>query len=472
MAGAAVEPPPSPRELPPIPETRAVRYEIVEGATCETFCADLTRIASHGFNTVIVSAFRHGRALFPCESLQRMGMSPARRWFRNRDPFGEVLRLADRLGLRVLGHVEALNVGSARDGGPGPILRRRPDWCLRRRSRRLVLTGADEHRYFLDPSNRDARRLIGDVFYELAERYPVGGIYFNDLRYPRGLADLDQGRFVRDVPAFIESKGATIGRDALSFATRSSSSRELFLELQAWRNEQLNEVLHYLHCRLERANNRLWIVTQAVGPYDAAVSRESLQGDWGVWLTRQYVDGAAPLCHAETVQAFEAALRADAAWIPDDRALYPLIEPQDLESGAGRIAACRRLGLAGFIFRSFHRLQDAHWTRLKELMERPARPTEDQPYANARRALAECQRLLARRVELAELFRDVLKVLPEQPGPRGKVLNPNLSESIANNLRAVERAVADGSLELAPDERDAARWIAVARRCLALALRH
>lgn len=475
--------PHDPRGLPPLPETRALRYEIMESATARTFDEDLAKIAAHGFNTVIVSAFRRGQALFRCAAMEASRMATRLRAFRDRDPLAELIHAADALGLSVLGHAEILNVGSAEDGRPSPILKRRPDWRLRRGSKRQAVEGLDKHRYFLNPAEEEARRLIGDVLYELAERYAVAGVYINDLRYPRGLTSPAQSLLARDVDAFVRSKGGAIGHDAVLFASggasggasagapSDASAQPLFQELQTWRNEQLNELLRYLHCRLERANARVWIVSQAVGPYDGQQLRTQLQGDWGLWLSQQYLDGAAPRYRFDTDREFEAALRADLQWLPEDRALYPLLDAAELQAGA-RIGICRRLPLAGVIIRFFHTLQDMDWELLGELFRRPARPTEERPYLAALSALAECRRLLSGRPELADFFADLLRILPAQPGPRGQALEPGLLGSAMGNLRSLESKMGDGSIPLEESEQPVHRWVGVARRCLALSLRH
>ena len=455
-------------EGPLIPETRGVRYRISERATPETIAADFAKIARHGLNTVIISVFAEGHTFFPCESLRRAKMPAIHPAFRKRDPLAEALIAAKDAGLRVLGHVEALHVGFDGSFRGGPILRRHPHWMMRRRFRRAVPEGNDARRCFLDPTILEARRLLGDIFTELLEGYPVSGVYLNDLRYPRGLSKPEAARFGRDLEAFLESKGLAVTRGAMTFA----EDAPMFQEWQEWRNEQLNELLRYLHCRLERASSRVWIVSQAVGPYHPETFRKELQGDWGMWLSQQYVDAVAPLYKGLAPGEFRRAVGDDLGRLSDDRVLYPLLDPEDLRDGAPRMRILREMPPAGVIFRTFENFTDDDWKVLKEFFSRPARPVEENPYRSVLWALGECRRILSAKPDLVEFFNDLIKVLPAEPGRRGQVLEPKLASSIAGNLRSFEKGMTEGRIELSEAERPAARWLGVARRALALALRH
>ncbi|MCX7049733.1 MAG: family 10 glycosylhydrolase [Candidatus Sumerlaeota bacterium] len=458
------------RDLPPVSETRAVRYEIARDATAAVLEEDLTKIAQCGFNTVIVSAFRHGHAFFPSESLKKWGFAPIHPAFRKRDPLSVIFRVADRLGLNVLGHAELLNVGSDTDKSGGHIVRRKPEWMILRRA--LRGEGLDEHRLFLDPGNEKARRLIGDVLYELVEKYPVSGIYLNDLRYPRSLARPENNKYARDLDAFLQQSKTKEKRDALIQPAGDAPPSELFQELLTWRAERLSDFLRYLHCRLERANARIWIVTQAVGPFNPNDIYQRFQGDWETWVSQQYVDGAAPAYRSASPADFRAALSADMMWMPDDRALYPLLEAEDLRDGGERVEICRESSLDGVIFHSFRQLEPKDWETLSKLFRRPARPAEEKPYLGARWALGECKRLLSGRPDIADFFGDLLKVLPAEPGPRARILDPKMVSSVMGNLLSIQRKIAEGAIPLDAEQRQTHSWIGVARRRLALALRH
>jgi len=455
-------------DVPAIPETRAVRYRIRETATPGRLAEDVSKLAEHGFNTVIVSVFAQGHAFFPCPSLGKEKMAAIHPAFRRRDPLGEILEIAGEHGLRVLGHVEALHVGLEDAPSRGPILRRRPRWAVRRRPRRKEWEQPDGRRSFLNPANPEARRLLGDILYDLIERYPIEGVYLNDLRYPRGLSSPDQSRRALDLDDFLRSLDGGQRRPSVSFDANSPE----FRQWQVWRNDRLNELLRYLHCRLERANAHVWIVSQAVGPYDGEAFRDDLQGDWGTWLSQQYLDGVAPAYRDQSPEIFRKSLEADLAHVPDDRVLYPLLEASDVRGDAGRLEVCRRLPLAGFIFRSFDDFEERDWPLAARAFQRAARPAEYAPYYGAQAAIRECRRLLDRHGDLSEFFGDIARVLPQTPGPRGRVLGSRLARQVVANLRGLERRIAEGDIRLDEDERAVSRWLSLARKCLLLALRY
>lgn len=446
-------------DAPIVPETRAVRYRIKPTSTAESINEDFSRLAAHGFNTVIITAFAQGRTLFPCPALADAGIAAIHPAFRRRDPLAEALAAADETGLRTLAHAEVLHVGTEGVTGKGPILKRHPRWTVRRFGWRRSLEGPDAKRRFICPSVPAARRLLGDIFYQLVERYPVRGLFLNELRYPRELISPERNHRARDLEAFLKS------RDPDRPTVKYEAGDPAFRAWQEWRNEQLNDLLYYLHCRLECASSRLWIVSQAVGPYDQEAFRGGLQGDWGEWLRRRYINAVAPSYRHEQGEAFRAALSEDIASIPPNGALYPLLDATDLRGGAERLRMCREQAVAGFVFRDFHAFEDRDWSIVRELFEQPALPTEERPRQSARWALGECRRILQAQPDLADLFADIVRVLPMKIEEDDET-DERLSQSIIENLRGLEERMESGDIPLADEERTAIRWLNLARRCL------
>ncbi len=463
----------NPADWPPMPETRAIRYGIRQNATPQSIRADLNRLARCGFNTVIVSAFRHGYTAYPSEAMARAGLPAIHPAFRKRDMLSELFKRAETLGLSIWGRIELLNVGSDLLTGQGPILNRYPEWTLRKRPWFSKLVGDDRERYFLNPAHPAARRLIGDVAHELTERYPFVGIYLNDLRYPRSLNQPTANRQARDLNAFAEQMEPPISPDRIKtmlHGKQDDETKALLEQLAAWRSQQLDETLRYLHCRMTRGCSRIWLVSQAVGAYDVEEAQNNLQGDWVRWLTQQYLDGATPYYKGMSDEDFERALSADVAAIPDDRALYPLLDKTDLTGESKRIDIIRSLPIYGFVFRSFHSLEDEEWALLGKALRRPAKPIEISPYQSARLALEESIRILTKQSDISAFFTDLLKLIPAN-GDRVDRLSGAQTRSIGKNLINIERKIADGEIRLENEDRRAVRWMALARKCLLLGRR-
>lgn len=314
------------------------------------------------------------------------------------------------------------------------------------------------NRYFLDPSNLSARRLVGDLTFEMVERYPVTGVYLNDLRYPRPLTEPGSNRLARDLEAFRKE------------TSEDPETDDGFRKLLAWRNEQLNDTLHYLRCRLGRGNQRTWIVSQAVGPYDSEEAPAGIQGDWGRWLSQQYLDGAAPSYRGMSDEEFYDALEWDIAMAPLDRAIYPLVDKGFLRDSTERPVIVRQLPLAGLVFRSFHRLEDEDWKRIQRLFERPAVPLAKSPYGSARLALAESARLMSSNQGICEFFSDLLKLVPVADD-RNARLSDRQTNSINQNLENVARKIEEGEIRSGVGEEYALRWIRLVRQCLSMGRR-
>ena len=478
MAESRPAPAPSaPAEAEPapaaIPETRALRYGLRKDVPSGQILRDLTRIAQCGFNTIIVSAFRQGYTCYHSQAMVRRRAPAIHPAFRRADPMRDVFRFAPALGLSVMAHVEMLNVGSDLIAGIGPLLRKHPRWALRKRRFFERFEGPDRKRYFLDPSLDETRRFLGDIAHELVETYPLQGLYLNDLRYPRDMTDPVFGRRTRDLERYGRNDGLSAeAEERLEAARQALTEPDPFYDLILWRNEQLNETLRYVHCRAERANPQVWIISQASGPSQENRPEErGLQGDWGFWITRQYVDGVAPLYKTDSDEAFVEMLKADAAIIPTDRGLYPLFDRDGLRHNAFRIQACRNLALPGMIFRSFYDLEPEDWEMLSDLFQRPARPMEEDFLESGRLALMECSRILRAHPAHVEFFRDLQKMLPEAfPGDPLAEENRR-AKSILGNLAHLEEKIRDGAMGLTAEETTGAQWLHRARRSLAIAQR-
>lgn len=95
---------------------------------------------------------------------------------------------------------------------------KRPDICIE-----------TDSGIILDPSNEDARKLIEDGVLEIAEKYDVDGIQFDDYFYPTDVGEADYGEYTE----YLDSHPAS------------------GLSLERWRELNVNILLSEIHLRLQ-----------------------------------------------------------------------------------------------------------------------------------------------------------------------------------------------------------------------------
>ena len=136
---------------------------------------------------------------------------------------------------------------------------KRPDICIE-----------TDSGIILDPSNEDARKLIEDGVLEIAEKYDVDGIQFDDYFYPTDVGEADYGEYTE----YLDSHPAS------------------GLSLERWRELNVNILLSEIHLRLQGCGKN---VVFGISPQGNLENNAELFADVKSWCgQRGYIDYICP----------------------------------------------------------------------------------------------------------------------------------------------------------------------------------
>lgn len=439
------------------PQTRALEIHLPTGFEN----ADATRLVRQvkraGFNTILLSCFRHGYTLFPSPTMRVYGFAKQEPRFRGSDPVPVVLSAARSEGLTVYALVEGLCAGGGKRRH-SPILRRRPDWAVQGRNRS---NGAAADPPFLCPVNREVWRFLGDLFYEILERYGFRGIYPRHLHYPLKKADerADYCRCDYCRQAVWHSLGVKIDE------IPEDPDHPDRYNLTSWRAEQLGGLVRYVRLRVAKACSQPLVLTE-VYLCEGAEARSDACGFQNAcsWAQDRLLPIAAFRPLPATAEGSEqwigqVATMAQCALVmpvlsalPEDR----LIET--LERLAGEpiigVAVCAPHDLTA---PPLNRLASGPWRTRTQV-------AEDQPLVSVCALLAETARVLPPDDPVRAFLADALRVV--QPlGERWPVAQ---RQTLHENLLGLEERITGEKLDLGDAAPAVLRNFRLARQLLQL----
>ncbi|MDP5170791.1 MAG: family 10 glycosylhydrolase [Bacteroidia bacterium] len=240
----------------------------------------LDSLQTHGFNAVILQIRPAGDALYdsPFEPWSewltgRQGQAPRPLY----DPLEFAVKEAHKRNMELHAWINPFRAGM--DDVPGKwfasnhVAQTHPEWTLKYGSNR-----------YIDPGIPAAREYVMDVVMDIANRYDVDAIHFDDYFYPYAIAG-------QEFP------------DTLSY--RQFGGR--YLDIDAWRRNNIDEFILQLHNRIlaERPDLQFGISpfgvwrNQADDPLGSATragitSYDGLHADIRKWLRLGWIDYVAP----------------------------------------------------------------------------------------------------------------------------------------------------------------------------------
>jgi len=302
----------------------------------ERITHDLKRLAAAGFNTLFVSAFSQGQALYPSQVAER---NPV---YGDFDPLQACIQEGKLLGFSVHAWVEAFDVGQAATDGSLPrLLQANRGWAAMKRDDRGPTAAPDGH-YFLSPAHPEVQQFIMDMARELVTCYAPNGIHLGSICYPAGPA----------APYDFNPTVLQLAQADLGFAPRSIGLNiarwNAWLD---WRCSNLSAFVGRLVSTI-RAESPGTLVSASVYPYsDSVLVRMQ---DWSKWAAAGWLDFVVPLTNTRVADLVDTLVRAaqgfagtkipvvagiDAASIPKAKSSAPAL--------AGLVDAARAAGAYG-----------------------------------------------------------------------------------------------------------------------------
>lgn len=141
----------------------------------------IQRLSRLNFNTLYPTVWNGGYTLYPSKVAPQWtdaAVDPVPE-FKNRDMLAETIELAHAKGLSVIPWFE-LGLMAPEDS---ELAKRHPDWIMSRKDGTQVFLQGEhgEHRFvWFNPAHPDVQKMLTDLVIEVATRYDIEGIQFDD----------------------------------------------------------------------------------------------------------------------------------------------------------------------------------------------------------------------------------------------------------------------------------------------------
>ncbi len=240
-------------------------------------------LAETGFNVVFPVVWNRGVTLYPSAVMQKTFGMAINSVYRDRDPLGEVVTQARRVGLKVIPWFE-YGFASSYNLHGGLLLKKKPEWKACDRQGNLLTKNGFE---WLNALDEEVQDFLLSLVLEVVNNYDVDGIQGDD-------------RF----PAFPSEGGydeITVKRYYQQFGKNPPANYQDKQWVQ-WRADILTEFLATLYQQVKAVNPHL-IVSVAPNIHDWAL-KEYLQ-DSVTWLNRGIVDMIHPQVYRRNLFSYK-----------------------------------------------------------------------------------------------------------------------------------------------------------------------
>ncbi|MFA5105291.1 MAG: family 10 glycosylhydrolase [Candidatus Margulisiibacteriota bacterium] len=236
------------------------------------------------FDTLFVQVVGRGQAYYDSEAIPKMKL--------DFDPLAYTVEKSHSAGLKVHAWLNAYYVWSSSEvpSDPTHVVILHPDWIVR----------SSSNMKFLDPSKKEVKKYLCDMYVEVAEKYDVDGIHFDYIRYDVAYDGLDiESRrsfsnaywldpfFIVHYPQSVKDYYGVQGYKKL---------RKQWIEYKC---RQVNELVRDASKEIRLANKGIKI--SAAVYQDISVAVEGKGQNWPVWLKLGWIDFAVPMIYSKDV---------------------------------------------------------------------------------------------------------------------------------------------------------------------------
>lgn len=247
--------------------------------------AALQDLSQQGFNTVYPTVWNWGYTLYPSDVMQAtigLKLDPRPAGLQNRDILKEITTEAHRLGMAVIPWFEFGFMAPA----DSELAKQHPDWLTQNPSGKTTWLEGQDVRVWLNPFAAPVQKLVLDLVQEIASRYDIDGIQFDDhLGLP-----VEFG--------YDSVTTALYKQEHNNQAPPSTVSEASWIR---WRADKITAVMEQVFRTVKQAKPQA-IVALSPNPYSFAYN-QSLQ-DWHAWEQQGLIEELIVQIYKDSLSGF------------------------------------------------------------------------------------------------------------------------------------------------------------------------
>ncbi len=312
---------------------------------------------------LLVQAYARGEALYRSELVPRAtelaGTPPSF------DPFGTILDLAHRRGLRVHAWVNIFYAWSHAPfpGSPRHHTSWHRDWFIADRDGRSLLTysvpqlkSVGLEGYFLSPANPKVRVWLRGICAEICRKYPVDGVHLDYVRYPQGDYGYDppsRAQFMRRY--YVDPLDLVQNRRSIRSTFGENGYTDLRRRWNMFRADAVSSLVKEIAFDMKRI--RPGISVSAAVSANPEHARGDLHQDWLNWFGD--LDFVVPMCYSKSTGFVVKTYSKLLPWVREGKVLVGLgVYNQPYYSCEEKIEKLRDMGARGFVLFSYDGIKD------------------------------------------------------------------------------------------------------------------
>lgn len=272
------------------------------------------------------------------------------------DALKTAVDLAHERGMELHAWLWIFNVGNERHNPiigkeleyPGPVLSsKKLSWALA--GKQGSFFAHNQHEYWVDPANLEARQYCKDLALEVVNRYPVDGFQYDYIRYPFNYKPNQMGwdwtgrlRFERETGLCLD----TLDDEAVQV-------------WQAWRIAQVNSFVEDTSLALRRARPGIRLSAAVYGT-PRRLRCGNIQQEWETWVQRGWIDTINPMTYVATAKDLQISGNNCREASEDKALVFPGISIRQLDTAGfvEQLDTSRAIGTLGTTLFAVAQLDD------------------------------------------------------------------------------------------------------------------
>jgi uncharacterized lipoprotein YddW (UPF0748 family) len=327
-------------------EARGVWYRPIEKSK-EEIIKTLDKIEKANFNLLFVETIWNGETIYPGKITQQ------KRQFMHFDPLKIFIEEGAKRGIEVHAWIHTFFVGYVGKTDLydiGPVLKKHPEWAIKKRDGSKVSKAEDGYLYVC-PAKPEVQDFLASLYKEITTKYPkIGGIQLDYIRYPENQSP-DESYCYCD---FCRSEFLRLyGVDPTTITPEKNP--EQWEKWNQWRESNITRFVERI-----RKENKSSILSADIFP-DTTISKKTKMQDWLLWVKNNYIDVIAPMAYTTESKWLDDQIKNMKKIIYNNYRIYCGIAPflnLDPESLYDQIQTIRENSIGGMVMFSLGYLSD------------------------------------------------------------------------------------------------------------------